>query len=165
MEEVVYLNGSLVPRSQARISPFDHGFLYGYGLFETMRAYNGKIFLLERHIRRLLESAEIIGLVSALDGDMLQNACTGTLEANGLADARVRLTVSRGESNGFPGPFVAESPTVIATANLYTPPSPDRYNKGFIALLSSFTRCSHSLLPRLKSANYLMKLRSDQATD
>ena len=53
MEEIVYLNGSLIPRSQARVSVFDHGFLYGYGLFETMRAYHGTIFLLERHLKRL----------------------------------------------------------------------------------------------------------------
>ena len=67
MEEVVYLNGSLISRSQARISAFDHGFLYGYGLFETMRAYNGKIFLLERHIKRLTDSAETLGLSQSLE--------------------------------------------------------------------------------------------------
>ena len=67
MEEVVYLNGSLIPRSQARVSVFDHGFLYGYGLFETMRAYHGKIFLLERHIKRLTDSAEIVGTGSDED--------------------------------------------------------------------------------------------------
>ena len=66
MEEIVYLNGSLLPRSQAKVSVFDHGFLYGYGLFETMRAYHGKIFLLDRHLRRLMSSAEVIGLASRL---------------------------------------------------------------------------------------------------
>ena len=71
MAEIVYLNGSLMPRSRARISPFDHGFLYGYGLFETMRAYYGSIFLLERHITRLMNSAELIGLGSRFDGDEL----------------------------------------------------------------------------------------------
>ena len=103
MEEIVYLNGSLIPRSQAHVSVFDHGFLYGYGLFETMRAYHGKIFLLERHIKRLLGSAETIGLGSSLAGIDLGKACLDTLKANGLEEARLRLTVSRGEVDAFPG--------------------------------------------------------------
>ena len=65
MEEVIYLNGSLVPRSEAKVSVFDHGFLYGYGLFETMRAYNGRIFLLEQYGRNarlaVEKSRDIIG--------------------------------------------------------------------------------------------------------
>ena len=68
MEEIVYLNGSLIPRSQARVSVFDNGFLYGYGIFETMRAYHGIIFLLECHINRLMDSAKIIGLGTSLAG-------------------------------------------------------------------------------------------------
>ena len=77
MEEIVYLNGSLVPRSQARISVYDQGFLYGYALFETMRAYRGVIFLLERHLKRLRESAETIGLGSHLaDVDLAEASFT-----------------------------------------------------------------------------------------
>ena len=71
MAEIVYINGSLVPRSEARISVSDHGFLYGYGLFETMRAYNGTIFLLERHLDRLRKSAKSIGI--KLSGDDLSH--------------------------------------------------------------------------------------------
>ena len=66
MEEIIYLNGQLIPRSEAKLSPFDHGFLYGYGLFETMRAYNGCIFRLDRHLDRLYRSAEILGLAHNL---------------------------------------------------------------------------------------------------
>jgi len=62
MAEVIYLNGNLVHRSEASLSPFDHGFLYGCGLFETMRAYYGHIFRLDRHLSRLCHSAEILGL-------------------------------------------------------------------------------------------------------
>ena len=83
MEEIVSLNGSLVPRSQARVSAFDHGFLYGYGLFETMRAYHGRIFLLERHIKRLTSSAETIGLGSYLAGIDLEKTCLDVLKAKG----------------------------------------------------------------------------------
>jgi branched-chain amino acid aminotransferase len=158
MEEIVYLNGSLVPRSQARISAFDHGFLYGYGLFETMRAYRGRIFLLERHLRRLLDSAAIIGLTSKLAEIDLAKACVDTLKANGLQDARLRLTVSRGEGDPSPTANISAMPTVLVTATSYQPPSAQTYNKGFRAGVSSFRRHSQSLLSRLKSTNYLLNL-------
>ena len=64
MSEMVFLNGKLIPRSQAHISPFDHGFLYGYGLFETIRAYRGCLFLPQRHIARLMDSALKLGFAS-----------------------------------------------------------------------------------------------------
>jgi len=110
MEEIVYLNGSLIPRSQARVSAFDHGFLYGYGLFETMRAYHGTIFLLDRHLKRLLDSAVVIGLRDKLTDIDLGKACVDTLRANGLPEARLRLTVSRGEVAPFPGTSPALPP-------------------------------------------------------
>ena len=155
MEELVYLNGALVPRSKARVSAFDYGFLYGYGLFETMRAYNGTIFLLERHLRRLLKSAEIIGLDSQLTGIDLGKACLKTLKANGLKEARLRLTVSRGEAGSFPGHQWKGEPTVLITASPYTPLPAASYENGFKAVVSSLCRCSQSSLSRIKSANYL----------
>jgi len=158
MEEIVYLNGSLIPRSQARVSVFDHGFLYGYGLFETMRAYHGTIFLLERHLRRLLGSAEVIGLGSELADIDLVNACVDTLKANGLEDARLRLTVSRGEVESFPGSNVTNTPTVLVTARSYSAIPMEVYNRGYRVYLSSLRRCSQSPLSRLKSANYLLNL-------
>ena len=158
MEEIVYLNGSLIPRSQARVSVFDHGFLYGYGLFETMRAYHGTVFLLKRHLKRLLSSAEIIGLGSKLAGIDLVKACTDTLKANGLEDARLRLTVSRGEVDSFPGSKVSSTPTVLVTAKSYSALSAEIYNKGFKAGVSSLCQFSQSPLSRLKSANYLLNV-------
>jgi len=158
MEEIVYLNGALIPRSEARISVFDHGFLYGYGLFETMRAYRGKIFLLERHLKRLLGSAEIIGLASSLFEIDLGRACLDTLRANGLEDARLRLTVSRGEVDTFPGTGINSTPTVLVTARGYTPLSAGTYNRGFKAGVSSLRRCRQSLISRIKSANYLVSV-------
>jgi branched-chain amino acid aminotransferase len=152
-EEVVYLNGSLLPRSQAKVSAFDHGFLYGYGLFETMRAYHGTIFLLDRHLKRLRESAAAINLGSRLDVIDLGKACTDTLAANDLQEARLRLTVTRGEVASFSGSGAA--PTVLVTAAGYVPISAETYNQGFRASVSSFSRYSQSLLSRLKSANYL----------
>ena len=155
MEEIVYLNGSLVPRSQARISVFDHGFLYGYGLFETMRAYNGTIFLLERHLQRLRHSAEVIGFSSELVDIDLSKACIDVLKANDLQDARMRITVSRGELDSFPGSSNSGTPTVVVTARSYSPLSVQTYEQGFRVVVSSLRRCRQSPLSRLKTTNYL----------
>ncbi len=160
MAEFVYLNGSLIPHSQAHISVSDHGFLYGYGLFETMRAYHGKIFLLERHLNRLLRAAQVIGLGSRLNAVELGKACLNTLTANGLKNARLRLTVTRGEVNSFPGPSVSNNPTILVTANVYSPPPPESYDKGFRAGVASFPCCSQSPLLRLKSTNYLLNIKA-----
>lgn len=154
MEEVVYLNGSLIPSSQARVSVFDHGFLYGYGLFETMRAYHGKIFLLERHLKRLMDSADAIGLGAGLVGIDLSRACLDTLRANRLEDARLRLTVSNGEVDAFPWVEISRAPTVVVTARPYTPFPPEKYAQGFKAGVASVYRC-RSLISRMKSVNYL----------
>jgi branched-chain amino acid aminotransferase len=160
MEEIVYLNGSLIPLSQAKVSAFDYGFLYGYGLFETMRAYHGTIFRLDRHLARLLESAAAISLSSRLADTGLAKACVATLRANNLQEARVRLTVSRGEAGAFPGDKSDASPTVLVTATAYSPPPAQLYNRGFKALLSSFHRDSQSPLSKLKSTSYLLSVLS-----
>jgi len=158
MEEIVYLNGELIPRSEARVSVFDHGFLYGYGLFETMRAYHGKIFLLERHLKRLMDSAEAIGLGASLMGIDLVKACLDTLRANNLEDARLRLTVSNGEVDDFPWAGISRTPTVVVTARSYTPFSAEKYQQGFKVGVSSVRRCQQSLISRIKSANSLVSV-------
>jgi len=152
MEQLVYLNGEILPRGSARISPFDHGFLYGYALFETMRARGGRIFRLRRHLERLAGSAGLLGLPLGLD---LKNACYDTLEANGLEDARVRLTVSIGEGDGVPDPPANPVPTVFILATAYNPPPADKYREGFKAVLSKIRQNSMSPVARLKSVNYL----------
>jgi len=164
-EETVYLNGSLVPRSQARVSVFDYGFLYGYALFETMRAYNGRIFLLERHLKRLRDSAATIGLGSRLAEVDLGKACNDTLKTNNLPDARLRLTVSRGEAGSFPGPDTDAVPTVLVTATSYQGLSDRIYNEGFKVGISSLRRCSRTPLSRLKSANYLVSVLAKRETE
>lgn len=158
MEEMIYLNGSLVPRSDARISVFDHGLLYGYGLFETMRAYHGKIFLLERHIKRLLNSAEGIGLADSLAGIDLAKACRDTLDANKLEDARLRLTVTGGESDSRPWEAEAGAPTVIVTARPYPGFSPEKYEQGFRVNIATVRRCAQSSISKIKSVNYLISV-------
>jgi len=160
MDEIVYLNGQLVPRSEAKLSPFDHGFLYGYGLFETMRAYNGRIFRLDSHLTRLRCSAESIGLTHSIlttdEGEQsLKAACMATLEANKLKNARVRVTVSAGEGDMTPDPTTCSSPTVLITARNLAPSPPEKYETGFKAAISSLRRNSQSPLSRLKSTCYM----------
>ncbi len=160
MAEIVYINGQLVPRSGAKLSPFDHGFLYGYGLFETMRAYSGHIFRLDRHLARLRLSAQSLGLIHSIlnvvEGKQsLEVACLVTLEANKLKDARLRLTVSAGEGNMMPDPCTCSHPTVLITARSLVAPPPQKYESGFAAILSSLRRNTQSPLSRLKSTCYM----------
>ena len=154
MAEIIYLNGQLIPRSKAKLSPFDHGFLYGYGLFETMRAYQGHIFRLEHHLARLHRSAQSLGLANRLATFSFEAACKKTLEANKLKDARLRLTVSAGEGDMTPDSSTCASPTVLITAQNVVPLPPEKYESGFKATLSSLRRNSLSPLSRLKSTCY-----------
>jgi len=168
MAEIIYLNGQLIPRSKAKLSPFDHGFLYGYGLFETMRAYQGHIFRLDRHLTRLRRSAQSLGLIHSIlnvvEGKQsLEVACLTTLEANKLKDARLRLTVSAGEGDMTPDPSTCSSPTVLVTAQSLVPLPPEKYESGFKAALSSLRRNSQSPLSRLKSTCYMENILARMA--
>jgi branched-subunit amino acid aminotransferase/4-amino-4-deoxychorismate lyase len=156
VSEMVYLNGKLVPRDEARISVDDHGFLYGYGLFETMRAYNGRIFLLENHLTRLLKSATKIG--PDLSGLDLAQACRETLSANGLQSARLRLTVTHGDSAEMPWLMTSGPPTVVITAREYRPLSPDAYRQGYRVVISSCRQFRHSPLSGIKPTSYLVNI-------
>ena len=155
LEEIVYLNGHLIPRSQAKLSPFDYGFLYGYGLFETMRAYRGHIFRLREHLARLSQAAEILGLISLTTAYDLEKACQDTIKGNGLSEARLRLTISAGEGEIVPDPSTCSHPTVFIVARSYTPYPPETYQRGFSAVVSSLRRNSQSPLSRMKSTSYL----------
>ena len=167
MAEIIYLNGQLIPRSEAKLSPFDHGFLYGYGLFETMRAYNGHIFRLDSHLTRLRHSAEILGLmynvIASEAKQSLESACTATLEANKLKDARLRLTVSTGEGDMTPDPSTCTSPTILITAQNLVPLPPEKYESGFKAAISFLRRNSQSPLSRLKSTCYMENILARMA--
>ena len=160
MSEIVHLNGSLMPLSQASISALDYGFLYGYGLFETMRAYRGQIFRLESHLNRLARSAEILGL--SIEGLDLKSAVMDTIKANRLSEARVRLTISVGEGSITPDPNTCEKPTVLVMCSHYQPYPKQLYEKGFRAIVSSIRRNSQSPLSRIKSANYLESILARQ---
>jgi branched-chain amino acid aminotransferase len=160
MSEIVYLNGSLILRSQASISVMDYGFLYGFGLFETMRAYGGQVFLLGRHLSRLARSAEILGLT--VKTPELESAVMDTIEANKLSDARVRITVSIGEGGMVPDPDTCNKPTVLIVAGHYQSYAEQVYEGGFKAIVSSIRRNSQSPLSMIKSANYLESILAKQ---
>ena len=160
MSEIVYLNGSLIPRSQAKVSALDYGFLYGFGLFETMRAYEGQVFRLESHLSRLVRSAELLGLPVRVPE--LKDAVRDTIKANRLSDARIRITISTGEGEMPPDPATCQKPTVLVLAERYQPYPEEVYQRGFRAVISSIRRNSQSPLSRIKSANYLESILARQ---
>jgi branched-chain amino acid aminotransferase group I len=155
MEEIIYLNGELIPRSQAKLSPFDHGFLYGYGIFETMRSYGGSLFRLDRHLARLHHGAEVLNIAHKLTAFDLEKACHDVLKANNLINARLRLTVTAGEGDMIPNPDTCRGITIFIAAQKLVPPPPESYQRGYAAILSSHRRNSQSPLSRLKSTSYL----------
>lgn len=164
MENIVYLNGKLIPRSKARISINDHGFLYGYGLFQTMRAYNGNIFLLDRHMKRLKDAAHIIGMGKKAAGLDLEKACMDTVKVNGLNEARVRLTVTNGEGTALPWVDAGGAPMVLVTAVPYTPFSGEKYEEGFKVGIASVRRTRQSVMSSMKSINYLLNVMARMET-
>ncbi|MHB8841604.1 MAG: aminotransferase class IV [Candidatus Aquicultor sp.] len=145
---IVYLNGKLINKEDARISVFDGGFTHGDGLFETMRAYNGTIFALNQHLERLYGSAELLGYPNMPDKTTLAEACRSTVIANKLSDARVRLTVT----NGSPG---TQTPTVLITAAHYRGYDENLYRTGMSAILLNGFRTSTDITTTLKSTSYL----------
>jgi len=157
MEDIVYLDGTLVPRQEAMVSPFDRGFLYGYGLFETMRSYEGRVFRLDRHLTRLRLSAQRLALASELEAYDLEQAVYRTLEANKLADARIRLTVSAGPGGRALAPPAGGPITVLVFVEKLAL-SPQACEQGVRAALVSSRRNSLSPLSRVKATNYLDNL-------
>lgn len=156
MEPKVYINGKLYPKDEAKISVFDHGLLYGDGVFEGIRCYNGNVFKFSEHIDRLYDSARAISMEIQLTKDELKDAVINTLKANNLKDSYIRLVVTRGVGKLGLNPFnCAESQIIIITdfIQLY---SKELYEKGLNAIIVSTIRNhSNALNPNIKSLNYL----------
>jgi len=129
----VYVNGKLVELDEAAIPAADSGFLYGVGLFETMRCVHGRLFAIEAHLNRLLASARALGVPCALGRDELAEAIYRTLEANGLSDARIRLTLSGGVQRAD-----GALPTLVVTAGPLGGYPTEHYDKGVRVVLSDF---------------------------
>jgi branched-chain amino acid aminotransferase len=153
MKEIFYLNGNLVPRTEARISVLDYGFLFGFGLYETVRAYNGKPFRLENHLARLRYSGERLGIV--IHTALIRQAVQEVIKANGFGQTRLRICVSIGEGEISPDLDSCKQPTIAILASEYKPPGREKYQSGYKVVLSSIRRNSLSPVVYLKSANTL----------
>jgi branched-chain amino acid aminotransferase len=152
----IWLNDGLVDESEAKVSVFDHGLLYGDGVFEGIRVYDGRIFEFQAHLRRLYESAKVIRLTIPMSRQELIAATEKTVEANMLINGYIRLVVTRGVGTLGLNPFVCEKSQVIiiaATIQLY--PS-ELYQTG-LKIISATTVRNHPLAlpPQVKSLNYL----------
>jgi branched-chain amino acid aminotransferase len=152
----IYLNGKFVPEEQATVSVFDHGFLYGDGVFEGIRAYGGRVFRLEDHVRRLFDSAQAIMLRIPMSQEEMCEAILETLRRNNLRDAYIRPIVSRGYGDLGLDPNKCEKATVAIIAIEWGAMYGNLYEVGLTAISVAVRRNSpDSLPPNIKSLNYL----------
>ena len=152
----VYLNGQLVDKEKAVISVFDHGLLYGDGVFEGLRAYNGRVFKLKEHLDRLWNSARAIMLDISITKKAMEEAVLETLKANRLRDAYIRLVVTRGEGDLGLDPRKCPKSTVIIITDKIALYPQELYEKGLSVITSSIRRnIPEALNPCIKSLNYL----------
>jgi branched-chain amino acid aminotransferase len=164
----VYLNGNMVTEAEARVSVLDHGFLYGDGVFEGIRAYNGSIFCLEEHVDRLFESAESIMIKIPLSRKEMKKAIIETVRQNKLKDAYIRPVVSRGKGTLGLDPRVCPRPTVVIIVDAETRHpedlSADPLAKSGIRVITAAWRRNSpdTLSPRVKSTNYLNNILAKQ---
>ncbi len=153
---LVYLNGAFVPKEDAKISVFDHGFLYGDGIYETMRAYGGGFFLLPEHLKRLQRSADAVSLRLPLPLEKIAETLYEALRVNKLQDAYVRLHISRGPGEIGLDPALCPEPTMVITAKLFKDYPVEYYERG-VSLAIVATRRNHPLAldPAIKATNFL----------
>jgi len=152
----IWLDGVLVDESEAKISVFDHGLLYGDGVFEGIRFYNGRVFRLDEHIRRLFDSARAINLKMAWTSEEVVSAICETIKINGLKDGYVRLVVTRGVGGLGLDPNRCLSPSMFVIASKIKLYPEENYVDG-LSLVTCATRrpTPGSLSPQVKSLNYL----------
>ncbi len=152
----VYINGRLYNKEDAKISVYDHGLLYGDGIFEGMRSYNGRVFRLQQHLRRLWDSARAICLEIPISQEQMAKAVNETLSANGIKDGYIRLVVTRGAGSLGLDPNRCSDPQVIIITDHISLYPKEFYEKG-LEIITAATLRNHpaALNPRIKSLNYL----------
>jgi branched-chain amino acid aminotransferase len=157
MTPKVYINGKLYDKPEAKISVYDHGLLYGDGIFEGIRIYDGKVFRLRDHIDRLYESARAIKLEIPMSREQMIEAVTSTVQANSrLAPGYIRLVVTRGAGYLGLDPRKASNPQIIIIVESITLYPPELYENGLeIATVSTIRNHPNAVNPRIKSLNYL----------
>lgn len=155
-EQLIFVNGQFVGKKDAVISVYDHGFLYGDGVFEGIRMYDGNVFRLEEHVDRLYDSAKSIMLAIPYSKEELSDFVVETLKVNDLLNAYIRVVVSRGVGNLGLDPSSCSQPQVIIIAEELTLFPKELYETG-IDIVSVATRRNRSdvLSPKVKSLNYL----------
>jgi len=156
MPRIIFMNDRLVPEEEARVSVFDHGLLYGDGVFEGLRSYSGRVFRLDAHLDRLWASARAISLEIPLSQTQVAQAVVDTLAANQLVDGYVRLVVTRGAGSLGLDPNRTKHPQVIVIADTISLYPREFYEQG-LRIVTAATQRVHSaaLSPRIKSLNYL----------
>ena len=152
----IYIDGVLYDENEAKISVFDHGLLYGDGVFEGIRFYSGRVFKLDEHIRRLFDSAQAILLKVPMTPEEVIAATLETIRANGLTDGYIRLMVTRGVGSLGLNPYHCPKASVIIIASTITLYPAECYENG-LKLITCATRrpAPGALAPQVKSLNYL----------
>ncbi len=155
-EQLIYLNGEFVRKEEAKVSVYDHGYLYGDGVFEGIRVYSGNVFRLKEHLVRLYESAKSILLEIPYTLEELTKAVVETIQRNELSDGYIRLIVSRGEGNLGLDPSTCSRPNVVIIAEKLAL-FPVHYYETGIPIITVATRRNRPdiLSPQVKSLNYL----------
>jgi len=156
----IYLNNKFVKDEEAAISVFDHGFLYGDGVYETIRSYRNRIFMRDQHVARLFRSAEAIGLTIPIPmknwPDLLHESMVRNDVGNVQRDAYLRITISRGVGDIGLDPALCPSPTIVIMAKPLTLPASSLYENGVALIVASTKRNLPSALsPQIKATNFL----------
>jgi len=155
-ELLIYLDGKFVPKSEAKVSVYDHGFLYGDGVFEGIRAYNGRVFKLKEHVDRLYDSAKAIAMDIPLTKEEMSEIILEALRKNNLKDAYIRPIVSRGVGDLGLDPRNCGKPNVVVIAQGWGAMYGDLYEVGLKAVSVCVRRnAPDAISPNIKSLNYL----------
>jgi branched-chain amino acid aminotransferase len=153
---MIYLNNRLVTDNKAKISVFDHGFLYGDGVYETLRAYEGVVFMIDEHIERLFRSASMINLDIMKTPGEIKKAIYQTIKKNRLPEAYIRVSVSRGKGAIGLDPELCKKPTFVIMSFPFKEYPAEYYKKGVKIIIADVKRNSiNSLNPQIKSLNFL----------
>lgn len=156
MEQLIYIDGKFYPKGEAKISVYDHGLLYGDGVFEGIRCYNGNVFRLKQHIQRLFHSARSINLHIPISHSEMSDIVCETIRKNGLKDAYVRLVVTRGVGDLGLDPRKCPTATIFCIAQPFAPLYGDLYDKGLKVVTVGTRRTSWDTLDvKAKTLNYL----------
>lgn len=156
MGQIIYIDGKFVPGEEAKVSVFDHGYLYGDGIFEGIRAYYNSVFRLEDHMERLYNSAKGINMEIPIDKEQMKEVIMETCRRNNIRDGYIRVVVSRGVGDLGLDPRKCPVPTVVCIADTITLYPDELYETG-MAVITVPTRRNipEGVNPRIKSLNYL----------